>query len=225
MFHLTGTSTSRSRTPTSRSPRSKNWAGAGSPRAGSHRWPSIVVGPLLVFKSPTGPRVSAAGDRTGGIMTKRLVILGVLSLSILVALPAWAISNGVPDEGEHPQVGQLFFYVPDAVDSRFNDPGSWFNCSGTLLTPTLVLTAGHCAVGVGADGASTTTGGGSGNGGNDVWLSFNEVPDYDGVPLSANYDRDENDQRYLDRVAWLIGNDDWARGTAHHHPEYDDNAF
>jgi hypothetical protein len=158
-------------------------------------------------------------------MPKRLVILGVLALFILVAVPAWAISNGVPDEGEHPQVGQLFFYVPDAVDPRFDDPGSWFNCSGTLLTSTLVLTAGHCAFGVGADGTSTTTGGGSGNGGNDVWLSFSEVPDYDGVPLSANYDRDENDQRYVDRVAWLTGNADWVQGTAHAHPEYDDNAF
>ena len=124
-----------------------------------------------------------------------------------------------------PYVGQLFFYVPDDVDPRFDDPGSWFNCSGTLLSPTVVATAGHCTFAVGLDGASTTAGGGDGTGGNDVWLSFSEVPDYDGINPSSAYGRDENQGRYEDRVLWIEGNDDWVRGTAYSHPSYDNNAF
>ena len=53
--------------------------------------------------------------------------------------------NGTPDGGPSiPYVGELLFYVPDAADSRFDDPGGWFTCSGTLLNSTIVVTAGHC---------------------------------------------------------------------------------
>jgi hypothetical protein len=149
--------------------------------------------------------------------------LAGLALAAAAAVPVWAITNGQPDAGEHPYVGQLLFYVPDAVDSRFTTPGAWFNCSGTLLTPTVVLTAGHCTFAIGLDGAPTTASGGSG--GNDVWMNFSEAPDYDGFPASAGYIPDDNQQRYVDRAAWLNAHPDWIRGTAHAHPEYDDAAF
>lgn len=142
-------------------------------------------------------------------MRRRLIAAVAIATAMLLALPALAITNGVPDEGQHPHVGQLFFYVPDAIDPRFTDPGAWFNCSGTLISPTVVLTAGHCTFGAG----------------HDMWVSFEEVPDYDGLPLSVNYIPDRNDQRYTDRVAWLATKTTWHRGTAYPHPEYDDNAF
>ena len=50
-------------------------------------------------------------------------------------------SGGVPDAGAHPYVGQLLFYDPTAIDARFDDPGGWFNCPGTLVSPTVVVTA------------------------------------------------------------------------------------
>ena len=50
--------------------------------------------------------------------------------------PVGAITNGAPDAGEHPYVGELLFYVPDVESSRFDDPGGWFTCTGTLLNST-----------------------------------------------------------------------------------------
>jgi len=77
-------------------------------------------------------------------MYRRLSILIALVATRAIATPAAAITNGQPDNGAHPYVGQLLFYVPDAQDSRFDDPGAWYNCSGTLVSATVVLTAGHC---------------------------------------------------------------------------------
>jgi hypothetical protein len=82
--------------------------------------------------------------------------------------PASAITNGQPDDGEHPYVGESIFFDADYVDSRFDDPGGWFSCSATMLSSTVIVTAGHCAFGVGEDGESTTTGDGDGSGGNDI---------------------------------------------------------
>ncbi len=47
----------------------------------------------------------------------RLFLAGVAATAA-VAVPIWAITNGQPDAGEHPYVGQLLFYVPDDVDPR-----------------------------------------------------------------------------------------------------------
>ena len=145
-------------------------------------------------------------------------------LALVSAVPVGAITNGQPDGGEHPYVGELFFYVPDEVDSRFTQPGSWFSCSGTLISPTVVLTAGHCTFGIGRNG--TATSGDGGFGGNDVWVSFGEEPDFDGLPPSADYvPTDDNQGRYDDRVEWLNGSGDWHRGTAYPHPDFDNEAF
>lgn len=61
-----------------------------------------------------------------------------LSLVAIAAQPAAAITNPTPDNGEHPYVGLAVFDVDGQPSHR---------CSGTLLSPTVFLTAGHCTDG------------------------------------------------------------------------------
>src|SRR5215204_4788483 len=112
-------------------------------------------------------------------MRVRILALLTAALALLaVATPAQAIKGGVPDEGAHPYVGELLFYVPSAEDPRFDDPGAWFTCTGTLISPTIVVTAGHCAFDIGENGEDTA----ATTGGNDVWISFAEEPDFSILP-------------------------------------------
>ena len=69
-------------------------------------------------------------------MRRCLLVLPFLSL--LWASPALAITNGAPDGAAHPQVGGL------VADHAYSD-GTWLYCSGTLISPTVFLTAAHCA--------------------------------------------------------------------------------
>lgn len=170
-------------------------------------------------------------------MRRTLKVAGVTALVMAMMLPAGAITDGQPDGDEHPQVGQLLFYVPDAIDDRFKDPGGWFNCTGTLLDGTTVLSAGHCTFAVGLDGVTTNTeesplvdtdGDGvadNATGGNDVWVNFNEAPDYSILPPSTDFVPDGNAERYEVWSAILNNSPDWTRGTAHPHPDYSDIAF
>jgi hypothetical protein len=157
-------------------------------------------------------------------MRQRLALVIAAIAAIAIAAPASAVTNGLPDEGEHPYVGQLIFYVPDDPDPRFTDPGSWYNCSGTLVTPTIVITAGHCTVGVGENGESTTAGDGDGSGGTDVWFTVSEAADYEGLPPSSTFVPD-NGARYDAWSDFFDTNDEWVRGTAYPHPDYDDVNF
>ena len=171
-------------------------------------------------------------------MRKLVLVAGAL-VALALASPVSAITRGgAPDNGEHPMVGQLLFYVPEALPSPYGDdqPGGWFTCTGTLLSGTVVVTAGHCTFGVGLDGVRTTAEGntsaegGNGSGGIDVWISFDETDEhFDGFP--ATFDADGNlnyatqQERYEARAAWLDGNSLWTRATSYPHPEYDDAAF
>jgi secreted trypsin-like serine protease len=53
-------------------------------------------------------------------------------------VPAGAITNGTADGNAHPSVGGL------VADTQYDD-GTWIYCSGTLISPTIFLTAAHCA--------------------------------------------------------------------------------
>ena len=67
----------------------------------------------------------------------------VLTVVVVLALGAVgiasAITNGRPDGDNHPYVGLLVF------DSAPGTPG--WRCSGALIAPNVVLTAGHCTDG------------------------------------------------------------------------------
>ena len=172
-------------------------------------------------------------------MRTRTAVAAALLTLTLAATPALAVTKGgVDDAGEHPMVGQLLFYVPDAPNGIYPDPGGWFSCTGTLINSEVVVTAGHCAFAIGLNGDSTTTEDNrttaedfNGSGGNDVWISFNENDDHwDGWPLTFDENGDLNyateAERYAARSGWLEGNDEfWVRGESWPHFEYDDNAF
>lgn len=177
-------------------------------------------------------------------MRARIATLFALLALLVTAIPASAVTaGGEPDDGEHTMVGQLVFYVPDALPSPYgpDQPGGWFTCTGTLLSSTVVVTAGHCTFAIGLDSVSTTTeenrttatnedGTPNGTGGNDVWFSLTEDgTQWDGWPLTFDENGDLNyptqAARYEARSDFLNGDDDWIRATSYPHPEYDDNAF
>jgi hypothetical protein len=127
----------------------------------------------------------------------------------------------VAGDEAHPYVGQLLFYDPTAIDPRFDDPGGWFNCTGTPCQPDgrgdgRALHLRHRAE------RRTDA---SGSGGDDVWISFAEEPDYSILPPSTQFIPDDNQGRYQAWSTALNASDEWIRGTAYPHPEYSDSAY
>ena len=149
--------------------------------------------------------------------------VAVGALLLAPSMPASAIVGGAPDDGEHPYVGQLLFYVPDAVDPRFNDPGGWFNCTGTLIDATTVVTAGHCTYAVGFEGAAPAD---PLEGGTDVWFSVLPAPDYSILPPSSTFVPDGNDARYEAWSTALDASPTWYETeSTFTHPDYVDAQF
>jgi secreted trypsin-like serine protease len=71
-------------------------------------------------------------------VTKALVLAAVLAS--VVATQAQAITYGQPDENRHPEVGGL-------VTTSTRTGEQYVYCSGTLISPTVFLTAAHCDIG------------------------------------------------------------------------------
>jgi hypothetical protein len=78
-------------------------------------------------------------------MRRSTVVLAIVLVALLVAGPVLAITGNWVEDNEHPFVGLVVFY--DA-----NGDFIW-RCSGSLISPTKFLTAGHCADT--ADGAAS----------------------------------------------------------------------
>jgi V8-like Glu-specific endopeptidase len=74
-------------------------------------------------------------------MRKLFAGIAVAVASLIAAAPAGAITNGAPDGNRHPEVGALL------AQQAYSD-GTWAECSGTLISPTVFLTAAHCDEGV-----------------------------------------------------------------------------
>jgi hypothetical protein len=72
-------------------------------------------------------------------LRKLFVLLVALAAVAIAASPANAVLYGQPDEGEHPYVGVVRF---------FDEDGNYlWRCTGTLIAPKVLLTAGHCTFG------------------------------------------------------------------------------
>jgi hypothetical protein len=65
-----------------------------------------------------------------------------LVLTLIAVDPASAITHGEPDGNAHPYVGLALFYDESGTLTH--------RCTGTLIAPRVVLTAGHCTFGAAA---------------------------------------------------------------------------
>jgi V8-like Glu-specific endopeptidase len=97
------------------------------------------------------------------------VLLGTLAFSSI----AGAITYGSPDGEGHPEVGALLAPV------AYSD-GTWETCSGTLISPTVFLTAAHCDQGV-SRVAVTFDSQYVAKGGNTYWGTWNADPRFRGA--------------------------------------------
>src|SRR5215216_6542936 len=118
----------------------------------------------------------------GRVFGGLLIFVGV----VIVAQPAAAITSGQRDE-VHTNVGVV----------RFTTEAGRFRCSGTLISPTVVLTAGHCT---GETGQSPAT---------NVYVSFNTDLPLD--PLAPGITPAERAARAANYIT----------GTAHPDPGWD----
>jgi len=121
-------------------------------------------------------------SRLGTVFSVLLLFAGIA----VTAQPAAAIIDGQRDE-VHTNVGLV----------RFTTAEGRFRCSGTLISPTVVLTAGHCT---GDDGDSPAT---------NVLVSFNTDLALD--PLAPNLTPQERAARAANFIP----------GTAHPDPNWD----
>ena len=79
-------------------------------------------------------------------MKKRLLAILIAVIVLLVAaIPAGAITDGDLDGEDHPMVGLMVADGPyyDETGTQIGFGPLW-RCSGTLISPTLFITAGHC---------------------------------------------------------------------------------
>jgi secreted trypsin-like serine protease len=95
-----------------------------------------------------------------------VMVLAMAGLVLSVG-PAGAITFGQPDGTRHPNVGALL------ADTDPDSPGPDILCSGTLIAPTVFLTAAHCTAFLEAEGITQ------------VWVTFTPAYDEDSTSLAG----------------------------------------
>jgi hypothetical protein len=128
---------------------------------------------------------------------KLLTLISGLILAAIVVLPAGAITNGDPDGEGHPYVGLM-------VATNAAGAPLW-DCSGTLMSPTVFMVAGHCVEAPAASAVIFFTSG-----------SPNGIPLGTGFPASG--------PNPCAGIAGFPCTGD-ATGAVYTHPAYDPNAF
>ena len=80
--------------------------------------------------------------------TRLATALAAILAAFVIATPAGAVTYNAEKDFVHDYVGLLVFYTdPDPESVPPGDPFS-HRCSGTLISPTVIVTAGHCTEGV-----------------------------------------------------------------------------
>lgn len=117
----------------------------------------------------------------------RPVITTILLLAAAISL--LAVTFGEPDGNAHPYVGTLIFEQPDG----------FFACSGTMLSNTVMLTAGHCTSSGGVHNLHT-------------WVKLTPAISFaDALPGETTF------PLYLNNPVH-----GWVKGTATPHPQFAD---
>jgi hypothetical protein len=118
---------------------------------------------------------------------KRLFLAASLA-TVCAAVQLSATTFGKPDGNRHPFVGTIIFQTATG----------YYSCSATLMSPTVLLTAGHCTEEAGVASLQT-------------WATFSSSIAFTGRENYASL------ADYLDDPV-----NGWITGTAVSHPQYDD---
>lgn len=129
-----------------------------------------------------------------GKRSMALALAGMLALMAFTVAPATAITDGALDGNDHPYVGIMVAQTADGAPL--------WRCSGTLLSSTVFLTAGHCTE---APAAHV-----------ELWFDAGPIPLGTGYPAAG-----------ADRCAGVTGYPCTGEvsGTPYQHPQYDPAAF
>jgi secreted trypsin-like serine protease len=101
---------------------------------------------------------------------KVVLVAAAMVLALIVAVPAHAITFGQPDGNRHPNVGAL---VAEYIEPGQKD----ILCTGTLIAPTVFLTASHCTTYLTSIGIAP----------DEVWVTFDPRPDQGSEYIGGTY--------------------------------------